>query len=120
MTHTFDLSIKGFSPSIDLASAQIESFSLGGEVFETDTMRDLYLKVVQHYYKTNKWAMREVMIKKHGFLQAYFYQDVIGARNPLNVIDNIYMRQISMERAFDLLVKTLEYMKEEDFQIITK
>lgn len=119
MTHTFDPTSGSF-PSLDLSNAVIDGFSMNGVDYKAGSMRDVCLSTVRELYKVNKWPMREAMIKKHGFLQAYFYQDVIDAKNPLKVIDNIYMREISQERAYDLLIRTLSYMKVEDFSIDTK
>lgn len=119
MISQFSLTERKFNPGIDFSKEELLSINIGEDKFEVSSPRDAFLKFIQYFYNKKKWVMREVMIKKHGFLQAYFYQDE-NSKNPLKVIDGLYMREISQERAVDLLIKTIIYLKLENFSIEIK
>lgn len=119
MEFSFDEKKGEFSPSFDPNKEKILSFSFEDKKNKAATVREVFLKYIRFLYQTDKWNLREVMIKKHGFLQAYFYQDK-ESKNPLVVEEGIYLREISQERAYDLLIKTLQHFKPRSFIIVCK
>lgn len=115
MTFRFDAEKGCFEPEIN-PEAKIQAITIGGTRTETKSWRDAFLAMMIELYSKRKWDVREVMVKKHGFLQPYFYQD-IKSSNKLMVSEGIFMKEISQDRAYDLLLKTAVHFKPTDLKL---